>query len=418
MKLRHSPIALLVVVIGGLPPGPIEWSPAARAQGPGTVLLSRHTEVQWRTDYQTARKEAHDKNLPILIDFGTVGCFWCRRMDETTFRDPRVVALVNERFVPLKIDAERDVHLANILHIESYPTLVAAAPDGTIVDLHFRSRPMRPDERPYLKGYQEAETLHETLQRLSTSMSAPEWMQRELELAAAKEAQGDHAAAIAALRGILNDSKGRAIHAQARKRLDAIERKAMDRIGQARELQERGKIDDAVAHLGETVRAFAGLEASRQAGDLLARLKEQTSSENNLALRTQKARDLLAQAREFYKQRDLVPCLERCAALMRDYVDLPEGQDGMILMSELKSNPVLLQQAADSLSERLGEVYLALADSHMQKGQPQRAEFYLQRVVLACPGTRYAESAQVRLAQLQGIGGRTGSGITSAGNPE
>jgi hypothetical protein len=377
--------------------------PRLGAQENGTVLLTPWTDLKWRGEYNAARKEAQEKNLPLIIDFGTASCFWCRKLDDTTFRDPRIVALMNDRFVPLKIDAEKEVHLANILRIESYPTIVLATSDGKIVT--------------YLKGYQDAENFHEVLQRMSGNLQAPEWMQRDLQSAGQKMQQGEYAAAIAGLRGILDDPKGRPLQAQAQKHLDAIEQKAMERVGQARDLNDKGRAPEAIAHLADTVRYFPGLEASRQANDLMNRMKDQANLEKSAALRTLRARDLLAQAREYYKQRDLVPCLDRCSVLVRDFVDLPEGQDGMLLMGELKNNPVLLQQAADSLSERLGEIYLALAEGHLQKGQSQRAEYYFQRVVLACPGSRHAESAQVRLVQLQGIRPRGGAGLTSAGNP-
>jgi TolA-binding protein len=55
------------------------------------------------------------------------------------------------------------------------------------------------------------------------------------------------------------------------------------------------------------------------------------------------------------------------------------------------------------MSDRLGGLYLSLADSLLKRGQPQRAEFYLQRVIQAFPGSRQAESAQIRLTQLQGV---------------
>src|SRR5438445_6189077 len=87
-------------------------------------------EVQWRHDYNAAGQEAHARKRPILIDFGTESCFWCKRLDASTFRDAQVVKLLNEKFIPLKIDAQRDAPLADALHIQSYPTLVFADPDG------------------------------------------------------------------------------------------------------------------------------------------------------------------------------------------------------------------------------------------------------------------------------------------------
>jgi len=61
-----------------------------------------------------------------------------------------------------------------------------------------------------------------------------------------------------------------------------------------------------------------------------------------------------------------------------------------------------LQQACDSLSDRLGGLYLALGESWLKKGQPQQAALYLERVVRSFPGTRQAETAQIRLSAIQG----------------
>src|SRR5262249_22755360 len=85
---------------------------------------AEEAEVQWRTDYNGARKEAEEKHRPLLIDFGTQNCFWCKRLDASTFRDPTVCGPLNEKFVPLKIDAEREAQLAQALSIQSYPTVV------------------------------------------------------------------------------------------------------------------------------------------------------------------------------------------------------------------------------------------------------------------------------------------------------
>src|SRR5262245_24182983 len=100
---------------------------AAGLLGPPTL---RADEVQWRGDYNRARQEAAESGRPLVIDFGTAACYWCRQLDATTFRDPAVVALLNERCVPLKVDASRNPALAEALRIQSYPTLVYAAPDG------------------------------------------------------------------------------------------------------------------------------------------------------------------------------------------------------------------------------------------------------------------------------------------------
>ena len=72
----------------------------------GVVLPSAVVaqEIQWRFEYKKAREESAAKGLPIIIDFGTEGCFWCKQLDARTFTDPSIVSLMNEHCIPLRID--------------------------------------------------------------------------------------------------------------------------------------------------------------------------------------------------------------------------------------------------------------------------------------------------------------------------
>src|SRR5579863_2563977 len=91
MKLvGHSPAARLVVMS-------LVWCLLCAA--------ASAEEVAWRSDYNAARQEAKDKKRPILLDFTTENCFWCNKLESTTYRDPAVLKLMNEHFVPLKLDA-------------------------------------------------------------------------------------------------------------------------------------------------------------------------------------------------------------------------------------------------------------------------------------------------------------------------
>ncbi|MFO0811261.1 MAG: thioredoxin family protein [Gemmataceae bacterium] len=93
-------------------------------------------ELRWRDDFAAARREAESTGRPMLVDFGTVNCIWCRRLDATTFRDPGVRALLTERFVPVKVDADRDPRLAQKYGVTAFPTLAIVAADGTLLDRH------------------------------------------------------------------------------------------------------------------------------------------------------------------------------------------------------------------------------------------------------------------------------------------
>jgi uncharacterized protein YyaL (SSP411 family) len=56
--------------------------------------------VQWRTDYPSARKEAEEKKLPLLVVVGTDQCVYCRKMEATTFADKDVLAQLAGKVAP------------------------------------------------------------------------------------------------------------------------------------------------------------------------------------------------------------------------------------------------------------------------------------------------------------------------------
>ncbi|MBN9120635.1 MAG: thioredoxin family protein [Planctomycetes bacterium] len=93
-------------------------------------------DVKWLTDYAAARKVATETGRPLLLDFGTEACFWCKKLDATTFRDPKVVKLLNEGFVPVKIDAQRHPRMVEALKIDGFPTLILASPEGKVLGRH------------------------------------------------------------------------------------------------------------------------------------------------------------------------------------------------------------------------------------------------------------------------------------------
>ena len=69
-----------------------------------SAVAAQAQEVRWRPDYAAARKEAAATGKPMLLDFGSENCSWCRKLDSTTFRDRSVIELLNDRFIPVKVD--------------------------------------------------------------------------------------------------------------------------------------------------------------------------------------------------------------------------------------------------------------------------------------------------------------------------
>ncbi len=70
--------------------------PAARRQ-PGGLQLP------WGPE---ALALAREREVPILLSIGYAACHWCHVMAHESFEDPHTAALMNERFVSVKVDRE------------------------------------------------------------------------------------------------------------------------------------------------------------------------------------------------------------------------------------------------------------------------------------------------------------------------
>jgi len=93
-------------------------------------------DVRWRTDFTAARKEAAAAGKPLFLDFGSENCIWCRKLDATTLRDRAVVEALNSRFIPVKVDGEREQRLAQSVGVEAFPTLAIVTAEGKVVAKH------------------------------------------------------------------------------------------------------------------------------------------------------------------------------------------------------------------------------------------------------------------------------------------
>ncbi len=72
---------------------------------------------------------AKDKKL-VFIDFYTTWCGPCKILEATTFSDAQVIEWLGKNTIALKVDAERELKLAEKYRIDSYPTLVFVNCDG------------------------------------------------------------------------------------------------------------------------------------------------------------------------------------------------------------------------------------------------------------------------------------------------
>jgi hypothetical protein len=93
---------------------------------------NRAAEIQWRHWTAAAFDEATETERPILLHLTTTWCRACHEMDETTFSDKRVIALINDNLVPIRVDADRLPHVQDRYIAGGWPTTALLAPTGEV----------------------------------------------------------------------------------------------------------------------------------------------------------------------------------------------------------------------------------------------------------------------------------------------
>jgi uncharacterized protein len=81
--------------------------PNALAQETSPYLLQhRDNPVDWHPWGEDALAEARERDVPLLVSIGYSACHWCHVMERESFEDAETAALMNERFVNVKVDRE------------------------------------------------------------------------------------------------------------------------------------------------------------------------------------------------------------------------------------------------------------------------------------------------------------------------
>jgi uncharacterized protein len=70
------------------------------------LLQHKDNPVDWYPWGEEALSRARAEDRPILLSIGYSSCHWCHVMERESFEDPETAALMNERFLSIKLDRE------------------------------------------------------------------------------------------------------------------------------------------------------------------------------------------------------------------------------------------------------------------------------------------------------------------------
>ena len=127
-------------VVPARPARPFWFGQMNRLAAETSPYLLQHADnpVDWYPWGEEALARARAEDRPILLSVGYAACHWCHVMEHESFEDEATAALMNEHFVPVKVDREErpdvdSVYMDAVVSLTGHggwPMTVFLTPEG------------------------------------------------------------------------------------------------------------------------------------------------------------------------------------------------------------------------------------------------------------------------------------------------
>lgn len=107
--------------------------------GVGTLVttsawaLPTSPKIKWHNNLRAAYKVARTNDKPLLIVFSASWCTYCHKLLRESLGEKKMVAFVEDQFVPLLLDFDKDAEIAKVLEVESLPCTIVLSPQADLL---------------------------------------------------------------------------------------------------------------------------------------------------------------------------------------------------------------------------------------------------------------------------------------------
>ncbi len=100
------------------------------------TMYSQETGINWKTMQEALNMNKSDGKI-IFVNIYTSWCGWCRKMDQTTYRDKNIITMLNENFISVNFNAEGidSIKYNNKLYVNKSPGRVRSTHEFTYIML-------------------------------------------------------------------------------------------------------------------------------------------------------------------------------------------------------------------------------------------------------------------------------------------
>ena len=87
-------------------------------------------KIHWRSWGEAAFEEAILQDKPIFLVISSSWCQWCHIMDETTLSEPSIITIVNNDYIPIRVDSDLRPDVNPRYTQNGWPSVVLLSSEG------------------------------------------------------------------------------------------------------------------------------------------------------------------------------------------------------------------------------------------------------------------------------------------------
>jgi uncharacterized protein len=95
------------------------------------IPMQAKPAIHWEAWSGDVFARAAREHRLVLLDLEAVWCHWCHVMDEMTYSDEKVIALMNARYIAVRVDQDSRPDLSNRYEDYGWPATIVFAADGS-----------------------------------------------------------------------------------------------------------------------------------------------------------------------------------------------------------------------------------------------------------------------------------------------
>jgi thiol:disulfide interchange protein DsbD len=90
------------------------------------------TSIQWHS-YDEGMARGKFEKKKVFIHFMADWCYYCGVMEKETFTDPVIISALNENFIPIKVDFDKEATTSSHYGVRGLPDTIFLAENGRII---------------------------------------------------------------------------------------------------------------------------------------------------------------------------------------------------------------------------------------------------------------------------------------------